>query len=373
MTDNHTYVTPAEGSLDWHVPLNTNFEQIDTDLEIRDTDGNRDQYSPVAGAKYFAVDTGTRYLGDGSSWIEAPTPETRVRPNTRDTDPDTAGVGQVWYRTDLNELRLQTSSGPVSLPPEREPSTDTDAVWRLDFEDVAPEATKSYSDRDTETLRQELLNRGWDDVNNHVDHGLDFLDDAVTGSHSLAFYFAEGERMGFDARKHIGGTEAYAQYWLKFSEGFDVTDDDFASWADGGKLPGWHLTESLTATEPGKAWLTFHDPERAGFTPHNESGDIHLNYYVENHDETDAGTEPWNEHGVVSRGEWVELTLYCDTETGRLRAWVDGALAFDDASHDFAGRDIAWAHIGYFGGGWYSPQDQHALTDDLRIYRSSPL
>jgi hypothetical protein len=68
MTDNHQYETPAAGTLDWDEPLNRNFERIDTDVEVRDTDASRSNYLPKAGGKYLATDTGNVYLGDGSSW-----------------------------------------------------------------------------------------------------------------------------------------------------------------------------------------------------------------------------------------------------------------------------------------------------------------
>lgn len=70
MTDNHQYETPAAGTLDWDEPLNRNFERIDTDVEIRDTDASRSNYVPKAGAKFLATDTGNVYLGDGSSWSQ---------------------------------------------------------------------------------------------------------------------------------------------------------------------------------------------------------------------------------------------------------------------------------------------------------------
>jgi rubredoxin len=68
MTENHNYDTPEQGSTDWHVPLNTNFEQIDTDVEIRDSNTNRSDYTPKSGSKYLATDTGDVYIGDGSDW-----------------------------------------------------------------------------------------------------------------------------------------------------------------------------------------------------------------------------------------------------------------------------------------------------------------
>lgn len=69
-TPNHGYNVPEEGTKDWHLPLNENFEQYDTDIEVRDTSGNRGDYEPKAGAKFFALDTGTVFVGDGNDWIE---------------------------------------------------------------------------------------------------------------------------------------------------------------------------------------------------------------------------------------------------------------------------------------------------------------
>jgi len=68
MTDNHNLDTPVEGTLDWHIPLNANFEALDTAVELRDTAANRSNYVPKEGAKFLATDTGRVYLGDGSAW-----------------------------------------------------------------------------------------------------------------------------------------------------------------------------------------------------------------------------------------------------------------------------------------------------------------
>lgn len=67
MTD-HRYKTPTEGTVDWHIPLNENFDKLDRDVEIRDTDANRSDYTPEMGSKFFATDSGATYVGDGSSW-----------------------------------------------------------------------------------------------------------------------------------------------------------------------------------------------------------------------------------------------------------------------------------------------------------------
>ena len=67
MSDNR-YNTPAEGTTNWHTPLNENFEKLDRDVEFRDADANKNNYSPKSGAKFFATDTGAIYQGDGSTW-----------------------------------------------------------------------------------------------------------------------------------------------------------------------------------------------------------------------------------------------------------------------------------------------------------------
>ena len=60
---NHNYNTPDEGAQNWHEPLNANFEQLDTDVELRDTAENLSEYEPRVGAKFLATDTGVVYLG----------------------------------------------------------------------------------------------------------------------------------------------------------------------------------------------------------------------------------------------------------------------------------------------------------------------
>jgi hypothetical protein len=67
-TPNHNYKIPTEGSEDWHIPLNENFENLDIDVEIRDTEQNKNQYEPKKGAKYEATDSGAIYYGSGDTW-----------------------------------------------------------------------------------------------------------------------------------------------------------------------------------------------------------------------------------------------------------------------------------------------------------------
>lgn len=73
MTDNHNYKTPSKGESDWHIPLNDNFSQIDTDIEIRDTEQNRVNYTPKEGSKFLSVDTEHVFIGDGQEWRQLAT------------------------------------------------------------------------------------------------------------------------------------------------------------------------------------------------------------------------------------------------------------------------------------------------------------
>jgi len=96
MTDNHNYNTPSEGTLNWDVPLNENFEQIDTDIEIRDTDASRSDYSPKEGAKFLATDTGAVYVGDGSDWQQL---GSLTSVTVGSNEPSSPTEGDVWIDT----------------------------------------------------------------------------------------------------------------------------------------------------------------------------------------------------------------------------------------------------------------------------------
>jgi len=200
---------------------------------------------------------------------------------------------------------------------------------------------------------------------------------------------------GFALGTTVRREEAWAQYHLKFEEGFDANDQDHADRdTDDGKLPGWRGPDRCGSDTPcdgtngWRAWGSFHDPARWGGPSHVDGGPIQLCYYVyhaEDHGQY-GDTEPWleNDAGIVEPGEWHELTLYArmndaDEADGVLAAWVDGQRAYRRSDWLFrtaGGADIdvrSWWHISHFGGGWYPPTDQSIYTDDLRIYAENPL
>lgn len=113
------YNTPTKGTLDWHVPLNENFNNLDTDVELRDIDANKGNYTPTAGAKFLATDTGSIYLGDGSSWNQIGTISSSVSGGTTDdgarvaasasdiqTQIDAASTGSAFGQSPTAVVRL---------------------------------------------------------------------------------------------------------------------------------------------------------------------------------------------------------------------------------------------------------------------------
>lgn len=67
-TANHGFVTQAKGTENWHIPLNSNFEQLDQKVIIRDIVGNLGIYTPDNEALFLATDSKELYIGDGSEW-----------------------------------------------------------------------------------------------------------------------------------------------------------------------------------------------------------------------------------------------------------------------------------------------------------------
>lgn len=87
MTDNQDYTTPTIGQeTGWGAELNANFEDLDTDVEIRDTDANKGNYTPKDGAMYRATDTGAIYIGNGTSWVLADLEADSIKSNSVETD-----------------------------------------------------------------------------------------------------------------------------------------------------------------------------------------------------------------------------------------------------------------------------------------------
>ena len=80
------YNKPQKGTTEWHIPLNENFDRLDRDVPVVDTESNLEAHAPSQGKLFFATDTGRRFLGDGDQWVNFPYPTETSSPS--ETEPD---------------------------------------------------------------------------------------------------------------------------------------------------------------------------------------------------------------------------------------------------------------------------------------------
>lgn len=132
-TPNHSLSRPPVGSetgtddTNWGAELNSNTTELDGLLLIRDTDASKSNYEPYTDALFYATDTETMWIGDGSTWTELPwwsaTPNfdsAQVNGNSVKTDVATTTTQTGAYTASTDETVLADASGAaftVTLPP----------------------------------------------------------------------------------------------------------------------------------------------------------------------------------------------------------------------------------------------------------------
>jgi len=371
VTENHGYDTPEQGTLNWNVPLNENFEKLDIDVEIRDQEGQLDTYQPKEGAKFFALDTGHVFVGDGESWTRASLSTLSVDDSFRlpmlDADPSDPAVGELWFRGDLGELRVQTDGGPQALTQstndEAEEPSESDAT----FDVVEPFDDDSWADTFGEV---------WD---YGVGGNTEIRDIDGRSGNQLQMRVPGGENRGvYTVHNHANRagdapTKCYHQFFMRFRPGFyDNLNDD-------GKLPGFagrDGTDEGAGGEPadGTGWST-----RMGWDdPWDHDGsDIPLDWYVYHMDASGS----YGDHEFITlleEGRWYRIEQYIDlgtpdTRDGVLRCWVDGELEYDRTNFRFresGGNDVQWSWWDFYHGGGNTPSgDIYVQFDDLKIKR----
>lgn len=128
MTTNR-YTTPAEGSLDWHIPLNENFDKLDNHVEVRDAESNLSSYEPKQNAKFLATDTGAVYVGDGSSWNSLGKIQESFDSGGVSSDGSiVAGPGEVQNAIDQ---AARNGGGTVRLDPTQRYEQDESFPWHV--------------------------------------------------------------------------------------------------------------------------------------------------------------------------------------------------------------------------------------------------
>jgi hypothetical protein len=244
MTQNHDLKTPQEGTLDWHIPLNENFRAIERRLPIVDTDAAKSNYEPYAKTLYVAADTGTMYVGDGSSWVkvgnrddtdsgsdspslggQGPSPDVAgVRSNT-----DTGGANaNVFISEDNGTYTLERDGGTITS------TSDSDQV----FEDMASAVNDGdylYVEPGTYTIRDvvPIYARNFTFEN----RGTIRLDDGGSPAMGMFRFHADGAEVfggtfDFDATNNeydgLTGTQAVFGLWDASTDHYfhDVTARD---------------------------------------------------------------------------------------------------------------------------------------------------
>lgn len=371
MTENHSYQTPEQGSTDWNVPINNNFKILDTDVEVRDAESELSNYVPKNGAKFFATDTGAVFLGDGSQWIEVPL---SVQKTT--SDPSSAAVGQMWYRTDTDSVKMQTVDGPRALQFAQDGgTTSSDTSGSSDADELIQMDGSSLLDHYTQ-CRGGNGSSSWNLV----------TDTSVSQGQSLHGSVQSGESWASNVEWSLS-SEGYASNideWhhrvrFRLGDGFDMTADDNCrifntALADGsansggGGPPtgddGW--SERLYVTERGS----------------RNNGEWNLLAYSYHMDQGGSYGDLTTIDDVgLTVGEWHQIDAYCKVNTysggsanadGVIRYWFNGELIYEQTDRRYTTTDdnrIQWGGpVLYYGGGYDAPTEVNAWYDNHEIW-----
>lgn len=235
-------------------------------------------------------------------------------------------------------------------------------VWRAQWSFVSPASHADIVDRDDKRSFRPLLGKALRvEIRKGNNYGLD---------------------MGFDFKSRLGyePEEVYFRYYLRLG-------DDFVPTADGGKLPGLAGTYGQVGwggrrADPLKGWSMRGSFSRAP-SPANPFHDtITIGTYAYHADMEDKFGDEWywtrDKRGVLERNRWYCLEQYFKVNTpgerdGVLRAWIDGAPAFEKT--DIRVRDVntlkiqrVWMDV-FYGGTDPAPRDMHLYIDAVVVAR----
>jgi hypothetical protein len=381
-TENHGLEIPSKGTLDWDRPLNENFQQIDTGIEMRDTEANIDQYAPKQGAKFLAIDTGARYIGDGNQWTTLPVQNpTNFVAQSVTTDPDNAVSGTVWYREDLDEIRVQAGSSVKTIAPidtqtdsGAEPLVQNSLDTQTDIDDFWVNVKSKYHSEKVEAVSSP----------------------AKEGSGSMRINIPGGDFYGTEGYHYVnerpeypdsGLTECHIRYYAMLDSNFDI-DNPWAGQQMGKGFPGFDGRFENDLSDDGGAngtngWLingAVWSADKIGGDP----DDWVLAQYVYHADQDGKYGDSFFPDTSMSKRKWYQIDRYFkmnsgkNTDDGILRQWQDGELVFEKTDFNYAWESpydklYAIRNLWYYGGGWGAPDasgDNHAYTDNIQVFDS---
>ncbi|MDS0300290.1 hypothetical protein NDI76_16205 [Halogeometricum sp. S1BR25-6] len=376
MTTNHGYNTPSEGTVDWHHPLNENFWKIDLGVENRGLEENLGEYTPTKGAKFLAADTGKRYLGDGSQWVEAPVHQGRLVAPRRTSDPSDATEGQIWFRTDTDELRAFIGGTSETLTASH---SDGDETGTIDL---------SMDTMDEVLSRWSLpINRRKLSINtSRQREGTGCLEiNQPEGS-----YYGTAMQLRFEDQPEFGSglDECHMRCWVMLDEDY-AFENGFDGRVAGKGFPGFSgkwdsgAGSGGTRSDGTNGWSARGQLYRGDF--HGGTKDqFSLAYYVYSADEYQTSIHP---DKLMNKGQWYQLDRYCkmnsgkNTNDGVLKQWHDGELVIDERGFNFAWTspydsiEGIWNNF-YYGGGWGAQPgtgNNYAYIDHMKVWdRENP-
>lgn len=204
--------------------------------------------------------------------------------------------------------------------------------------------------------------------------------------YALRVEIAKGDNfgldMGFDFKAKLGyePEEIYFRYYLRFG-------DDWDPMVDGGKLPGLAGTYGNAGwggrrADPSAGWSMRGAFNRAPSSANPLHGRTTIGTYAYHAAMEDNFGDHWywlNEgRGVLERNRWYCLEQYfrvnaIGAKDGVLRAWIDGALAFE--KDDVYVRDVPslkieklWMNV-YHGGTATAERNMYLYIDNVVVAR----
>jgi hypothetical protein len=100
-TEKHGLNLPEKGTTDWNIPLNENFEKLDSAalLQVYDVETLKADYTPSDTTLAFVESKKEFWSGTGTKWVKV----AQLSPHTPDvyvqsSEPASASEGDVWIQ-----------------------------------------------------------------------------------------------------------------------------------------------------------------------------------------------------------------------------------------------------------------------------------
>lgn len=159
------YNDPTTGIAEFNGKLAEVFDVLEVDVEYRDLNANRDNYTPRDNAKFLATDTADIYIGDGTNWISL---EIAVQSDLVDVSD-----GGVTVVSDAKEINF-TDSGDATVTVTQDGETAVVNVDATAEEGATADATYVTVNDETVDLAnsQQHANLSGADLHSPAEHAI---------------------------------------------------------------------------------------------------------------------------------------------------------------------------------------------------------